>query len=374
MKDSRILIEWLDAKGNKIKFNSAASTDSADDLYKDRFKKLAKHIEDVHGWCLVFYVSEWELDLEYHDGDNAYGLEVDVNSEDIKITINDLNQGDTGKIILSTSVAHGEWSKVLSILKANNVIKDIKLCEWVDAKGNKLTLSPTTATSKQTTKSNGGYREKFIKLLDYHMKHLPPTAVDPEIKTIQDDEFIYEEHHATGDIDYDYDLVVAVAVNKHSDDWDISVYKNGTLVKVDFGNGWEALLKSLRGSLSIPAETTPDYQKLLEWVDSTGNKVSFNNQTNKPATKGESEEVVYIWDMYIDTRDKGTWCSAEEHNGEYDGSVFKTKEAAFREGKIHLYELEDEGELRGLPEDYDIDVIAIPKSKVSDYTLEFSGI
>ena len=28
----------------------------------------------------------------------------------------------------------------------------------------------------------------------------------------------------------------------------------------------------------------------------------------------------------------------------------------------------------GLPEAYDIDVIAIPKSKVSDYTLEFSGI
>ena len=60
--------------------------------------------------------------------------------------------------------------------------------------------------------------------------------------------------------------------------------------------------------------------------------------------------------------------------GEYDGSVFKTKEAAFNEGKIHLYELEDEGQLRGDPEDYDIDTVAIPKSEVSEYTLRFSGL
>jgi hypothetical protein len=102
---------------------------------------------------------------------------------------------------------------------------------------------------------------------------------------------------------------------------------------------------------------------LKEWVDAKGNKAT-----------GQSTEIVYIWDMYIDQRNKGTWCSAEEYNGEYDGSVFKTKEAAFNEGKLHLYELEDEGNLRGDPSDYDIDVVAIPKNKVSDYTLEFSGI
>lgn len=116
----------------------------------------------------------------------------------------------------------------------------------------------------------------------------------------------------------------------------------------------------------IPWEACKIFKKentLSEWVDAKGNKLG-----------NQSAEVVYIWDMYIDPRDKGTWCSAEEYNGEYDGSVFKTKEAAFNEGKIHLYELEDEGELRGDPEDYDIDVVAIPKSKVSNYTLEFSGV
>ena len=246
--------------------------------------------------------------------------------------------------------------------------------EWLDANGNKITLNNSSTSNANSQKSASGYKEKFTKLLDYHMKHLPPIAVDPEIKILQDDEFIYEERHVTGAVENDYDLVVAVTINKHSDDWDIAVYKNGTMVKVDFGNGWEELLKSLRGNLSIPAETTPDYQKLLEWVDRAGNKASFNNRTNKPATNDESEEVVYIWDMYIDPRDKGTWCSAEKYNDEYDGFVFKTKEDAFNYGREHLYELDDEGELRGDPDDYDIDVVAIPKSEVSDYTLRFSGL
>jgi hypothetical protein len=104
-------------------------------------------------------------------------------------------------------------------------------------------------------------------------------------------------------------------------------------------------------------------KEFREWVDAKGNKAT-----------DKSAEVVYIWDMYIDPRDKGTWCSAEEYNGEFDGSVFKTKEAAYNEAKIHLYELEDEGNLRGDPEDYDIEVRAIPKNKVSRRSLKVSGL
>jgi hypothetical protein len=117
-----------------------------------------------------------------------------------------------------------------------------------------------------------------------------------------------------------------------------------------------------------------DSRILLEWVDANGNKSSISGQANRPATRDKETDVVYIWDMYVDPKEKGTWCSAEEYNGEYDGSVFKTKEAAYNEAKIHLFELEDEGNLRGDPEDYDIDIIEIPKAKVSAYTLEFSGI
>lgn len=247
-------------------------------------------------------------------------------------------------------------------------MKDSRILrEWVDAKGNKLTLNSSATRSNQTT---NGYKERFTKLLDYHMKHLPPTAVDPEIKILQDDEFIYEEHHATGDVDYDYDLMIAVAINKHSDDWDVSVYKNGTLTKVDFGSGWEELLQSLGTVLSIPAIATPEYTKLLEWVDSKGNKISISTA----ATESSSSEMVYIWDIYINPKDKGIWRSADKYNGEYDGFVYETEAGALQGGINHLRELEDELYLEGKPSDYTVDAVAIPKAEVSEYTLQFSGL
>ena len=152
--------------------------------------------------------------------------------------------------------------------------------------------------------------------------------------------------------------------------FEVNLSERGTGVLIYTGEAdcWAELLDIL-----MQTETIKD-RKLCEWVDAKGNKVSFNGNINKPATSIESEEVVYVWDMYLDPRDKGNWCSAEKNNGEYDGFVFKSKEEAVRYGREHLYELDDEGELRGDPDDYDIDVVAIPKSEVSDYTLRFSGL
>ncbi len=230
MKDFRILKEWVDGNGNK-----PSASKQTNDLFKDRFMKLAKHIEDYHSWSLVNYISEWELDLEFEVSSETFSLDIDVNSQNISATV---YSNKSGKELLNTTADHDEWTKILTSLQSIGVIKDKKLCEWVDSKGNKAS----------------------------------------------------------------------------------------------------------------------------------------SNNTTKQVTTNTASEVVYIWDMYIDPKDKGTWCSAEEYNGEYDGSVFKTKEAAYNEGKIHLYELEDEGQLRGDPGDYDIDIVAIPKNKVSDYTLEFSGL
>lgn len=83
---------------------------------------------------------------------------------------------------------------------------------------------------------------------------------------------------------------------------------------------------------------------------------------------------VYIWDMYIDPKDKGTWCSATLYNGEYDGYVFETEDQAIQWGCDHLSELDHEGELDGYPDDYTVDAVAIPVSKVSQYTLETSNL
>jgi hypothetical protein len=100
----------------------------------------------------------------------------------------------------------------------------------------------------------------------------------------------------------------------------------------------------------------------------------------KKATYSEMPSQVYIWDMYLDPADKGTWMSAELYNGEYDGVVFETEEEALNAAWYHLQELEDEGELSDWdddsvdPDDYTIEAIAIPLSKVSEDTLYSSNL
>lgn len=129
-----------------------------------------------------------------------------------------------------------------------------RLVEW--------TTKPPANSAKAT---NWSYKEKFTKILDYHMKHLDPTAVDPEIKVLRDDSFMYYEHHATGAIENDYDKEVTVYINK-AGDWDVAVYKNGTCVKADYGNGYEELLNSIGKVLNLPTNGSTEYQELLESV------------------------------------------------------------------------------------------------------------
>ena len=113
---------------------------------------------------------------------------------------------------------------------------------------------------------------------------------------------------------------------------------------------------------------------LNEWVDANGNKLTNTNKTNKSQNTNTSKDVeieyVYIWDIYIDPRDKGTWLSAEKNRaGYYEGSIFGSPEEAKNAAIAHLAELEEEGELLGYPEDYSVDIIQADVSEVEDYTL-----
>lgn len=104
-------------------------------------------------------------------------------------------------------------------------------------------------------------------------------------------------------------------------------------------------------------------QNLTEWKAMS---------TKQPANKNVKE--VYIWDMYMDPKDKGTWTSAELYRGAWDGFVYETEQEALDGGWCHLSELEDEGELHGEPDDYTVDTVAIPLSEVPTRTLAFSNL
>ena len=255
-------------------------------------------------------------------------------------------------------------------------MKDSRILrEWLDASGNKIAVGNSTVAQSIPTKlPNQGYKEKFQKLLDYHKKHVGNDTISTEIKKLNGYGFEYRETKlATNSTS---ETITIIEVDIHDDgEWYAYIWRDGKCIDLDHKMGFDNLLSMLGNYLNIPSINSNEYQELLEWVDKSGSRVSFSNAAiNSRATSSQSNEVVYIWDMYMDYRDRGTWCSAEKNNGEYDGFVFKSEDEALRYGREHLYELDDSGELRGDPDDYDIDTVAIPKSEVSDYTLRFSGL
>jgi hypothetical protein len=124
------------------------------------------------------------------------------------------------------------------------------------------------------------------------------------------------------------------------------------------------MLKEARSSADIEAEIARLQQELAQA------KVA-----EKKATYGGNRPtMVYTWDMYIDPADKGTWLGLELYKGELEGTAYETKEEAINGGIELLGELGGEGELDGYADDYTIDVIAVPVSKLSDWTIENSNL
>ena len=94
----------------------------------------------------------------------------------------------------------------------------------------------------------------------------------------------------------------------------------------------------------------------------------------KKATYTDMPKEVYIWDIYLTPNRKGTWTSAELYNGKWDGFVYETADEAEEGGWGHLYELDNEGELRYDPDDYYVEAVAIPLADVQEETLRFSDL
>ena len=117
-----------------------------------------------------------------------------------------------------------------------------------------------------------------------------------------------------------------------------------------------------------------ELSELNEWVDAQGKAVTTGQAATTTKAQSTNQQVVYAWDMYIDPADKGTWLSAYADNrGIWDGFVFKTDLEAVEYGDQHLQDLEAKGRLKGDIDDYSIDTIEIPISKVSIDSLRFSG-
>ena len=158
-----------------------------------------------------------------------------------------------------------------------------RLYEWQDANGKKVSTSSSTQSS---TKPSGGSTKRFGKLLNYHIAHKDKDVDKIIQKEINPYGFTYAEHHTDGI--GGYTKKVKVLMNAHGD-WTFSVFMDDKEIAQKTGKGWDTFVWEISFYLALPEVTTdPEYQDLLEWVDSKGKKVGHSTSTTPATTSNTS--------------------------------------------------------------------------------------
>ena len=124
-----------------------------------------------------------------------------------------------------------------------------------------------------------------------------------------------------------------------------------------------APLKEARSAADIEAEIARLQRELADA------KVA----EKRAALGGSAPAFVWVWDIYLDQADKGTWVSID------NDTVFETEDDALDAGWVLLNELDDQGDLdeynEGIePDDYTVEAYKIPISKVSADVLKWSKL
>ena len=137
----------------------------------------------------------------------------------------------------------------------------MRLNEWQYMNTNKSAAS-TSNTSSGASKA--GFKERFLKLLTFHIMHRKKTVVDYKAKTLTDDSLLYVEHHKNPATGIEYDVEYSIYIEKATEAWRLIVRKDGKYPDDLKGTGWTNLLRELRPYMSIPTVGTPEYNKLLK--------------------------------------------------------------------------------------------------------------
>ena len=242
--------------------NKQAGNTTASSGYKKKFEKLIKyHIDHASSELESITrkdISNWHFRLgeHYNNGHHEFDREIVVSYD------KDSNTFYLSIIIDNKQVYHNNYKsyeEVLETLTGSYMYLpdegtpeyDDLLVEWVSMKNN----SSSSASSAKTNK------EKFKKILDYHIANVEPTVTKVFIKELTDDGFYYIEHRQTAISEYDFGI--EVKVDKNTDSWSLRLYRNGNFIVQRQGDGWENLLKEFRGRLKLPLKGTPEYDDLL---------------------------------------------------------------------------------------------------------------
>lgn len=151
----------------------------------------------------------------------------------------------------------------------------MKLNEWKDSKGNKITS--TTPSSNTVSKTSGAsFKKRLNKLINYYGQHLPANIDFITVNLLTDDTLDFTEYTSErATIKYN------IYIGPMTEAWRLKIYKSDKLTDDLSGLEWVELLKTLRAYITIPVVQTPEYKSLLtEWLDSKGNKI--NGASSQP--------------------------------------------------------------------------------------------
>jgi hypothetical protein len=295
------LQEWKDSSGKKVSTTSTAGSTSSGS-FKKRLNKLINYYGQHHpakvDFITVNLLTGDTLDFteNYDNGDKVeFNIYIGPATEAwrLKVYVN-------GK--LTDDLAGQVWGELLKTLRAYITVPVVStpeyvdlftesLKEWVDKHGKKVSQPASVPAANTSSKTN---KEKFTSLL-YHMKKNKPSETDKvEVVRLDDGGFTYKEHrkNSTG---YEYTLTILVGYSRFNSQWKYELYMDTNLIEEKSGSGFNELINNLYAYFNTPKPGTKEYQSLVEWVDSGGNKVTLskNNSSGVPSTTSQDQKDRY---------------------------------------------------------------------------------
>ena len=200
---------------------------------------------------------------------------------------------------------------------------------------------------------------------------------DPEENEVEDYEYLLEPGQTAGDLvvwlsrDCGYTSIY-VHDERPATPEDIERLSGSTFPLTGTGDEWsdygdldeaktEERKEPLTEARSV-ADIEADIAKLQQELEQA--KVA----EKKASYGGSFPKTVWVWDIYLEPAEKGTWTSTDSD------VVFETKDKAVDAAWTLLNGLDDEGELEYDPDDYYVEAFEIPISSVSEEVVGYSNL
>ena len=274
------LHEWKDINGKKVSTTSTApqvagtSGQITSGSFKKRLNKLINYYGQHHpakvDFITVNLLTNDTLDFtEYHNDRSAvsYKIYIGPATEAWRLQVSKNNK-------YTDDLSGIGWANLLRELRSYITVPVVStpeykslLTEWLDSNGKKVSLSTSTSSQPTpTTSSNTFYKDKFKKLLDYHMANAS-YALSKNIDRLSEDDskasfsYVEEFKNSKGKV---CEILVGVRYYKDTEAWSVKVWIDGHQVVDKEGITFNSLIADLKDRLVLPSATSSEYKDLCE--------------------------------------------------------------------------------------------------------------